>query len=69
MKVDIASLIAAAASVAKHVETGKQAIAVIREIVKRDHSGELAAFDAQVGSATKAAQESHAAAAPGTTDD
>lgn len=66
MKLDLASLFAVATTIAKHIESGKQAVAVIREIVKKDYPDDLAAFDAQVASTTGVWEGAKAAAAPST---
>lgn len=55
MKIDIASLIAIGANLAKN-------ITLIREIIRRDHPGDLAAFDAQMAAAVKPWNEAATAA-------
>jgi hypothetical protein len=55
VKIDLASLITIAANLTKN-------ITLIREIVRRDHPGDLAAFDAQVAAAQKPWKEAADAA-------
>lgn len=57
MKVEIATIIGYVGLIAQAVETGKQTIAQIRAIVKRDHPEDLAAFDAAVAAARKPWQD------------
>lgn len=51
MKIELATLIGYAGLIAQTVETGKQALAQIRTIVKRDHPEDLAAFDRAIAAA------------------
>lgn len=73
MKIELATIIGLVGQVAQLVEGGKQTIAQIRKIIKRDHPEDLPAFDAAVAAARKpwqdaadaAASENHPAGATG----
>lgn len=63
MKIDVATIIKHAATVASVIETLKGTVRESREAIARDSPQDLAEFDSQVASARKPSQDAADAAA------